>query len=286
MIYILLTILCSASIYVIFRLAKNYSCKLSSLITLNYLVASFLGFGILLQFKISLLAESESWLPFALLLGILFILMFYLIGNSSQKAGITITTLANKLSLVFPVLFSLFYFHEQISPIKYIGIISAVIAVFLTVFKSDIKKTNIIYFLLPALIFVGSGVTDSVVKYVQTVKINQSESTIFSSFVFLVAFIISLLIVVFNKKISLKTDFHSPTIIFGVLLGLVNFGSLFFLINALNKSNLKSSFVFTIVNMAIVILSAIIGRLLFFEKLSKINTVGIFLAIVSIYILL
>ena len=286
MIYILLTILCSASIYVIFRLAKNYSCKLSSLITLNYLVASFLGFGILLQFKISLLAESESWLPFALLLGILFILMFYLIGNSSQKAGITITTLANKLSLVFPVLFSLFYFHEQISPIKYIGIISAVIAVFLTVFKSDIKKTNIIYFLLPALIFVGSGVTDSVVKYVQTVKINQSESTIFSSFVFLVAFIISLLIVVFNKKISLKTDFHSPTIIFGVLLGLVNFGSLFFLINALNKSNLKSSFVFTIVNMAIVILSAIIGRLLFFEKLSKINTVGFFLAIVSIYILL
>lgn len=286
MIYILLTILSSTSIYVIFRLAKNYSCKLSSLITLNYLVASFLGFGILLQFKTSLLAESESWLPFALLLGILFILMFYLIGNSSQKAGITITTLANKLSLVFPVLFSLFYFHEQISPIKYIGIISAVIAVFLTVFKSDIKKTNIIYFLLPALIFVGSGITDSVVKYVQTVKINQSESAIFSSFVFLVAFIISLLIVVFNKKISLKTDFHSPTIIFGVLLGLVNFGSLFFLINALNKSNLKSSFVFAIVNMAIVILSAIIGRLLFFEKLSKINTVGIFLAIVSIYILL
>lgn len=285
MIYILLTILSSTSIYVIFRLAKNYSCKLSGLITLNYLVASFLGFGILFPLSASLLPVSKSWMPFAVLLGFLFIVMFFLIGNSSQKAGITVTTLANKLSLVFPVLFSLAYFHEQLSPIKYIGIISAVIAVFLTVFKTEIKKTNLIYFMLPIFIFVGSGITDSVVKYVQTVKIDQTESAIFSSFVFLVAFIISLIIFVFNKKITLKV-YHSPTIVFGFMLGLVNFGSLYFLINALNKSDLKSSLVFSMVNMSIVILSAIAGRLLFNEKLSKINTVGILLAVVSIYMLL
>jgi drug/metabolite transporter (DMT)-like permease len=285
MIYILLAILSSTSIFVIFKLAQNYSCKLSGLITLNYLVAALLGFGFLMQFSTGLLSGSKSWLPFGILLGILFIVMFYLIGNSSQKAGITVTTLANKLSLVFPVLFSLVYFNEQIPPIKYIGLITATVAVFLTVFKPEIKKTNLPYLLLPVSIFIGSGITDSVVKYVQAVKIEQSETAVFSSVVFFVAFIISLIISIFNKKMS-WAEFHSPTVILGVLLGLVNFGSLYFFIGALNKSNLNSSLVFAVVNMSIVLLSALIGKMLFKEKLSSINYAGIFLAVVSIYFLL
>lgn len=285
MIYLLLTILSSTSIYVIFRLAKNYSCNLTGLISLNYLVATLLGFGFLTEFNSVLLSGSKSWLLFAVLLGILFIVVFYLIGNSSQKAGITVTTLANKLSLIFPVLFSLVYFNEQISPVKYIGLVTAVIAVFLTVFKPDIRKTNLLYFVLPVSIFISSGITDSLVKYIQTLKIDDTESAVFSSFVFLVAFIISLIISMFNKKMNWKI-IHSPTLVFGVLLGLVNFGSLYFLISALNKSNLESSLVFTIINISIVLLSAFTGRVIFNEKLSKINMAGILLAIVSIYFLL
>jgi len=285
MIYLLLTILSSTSIYIIFRLAKNFSCQLSGLISINYLVATFLGFGFFLEFDTSLLSESKSWFPFAFILGSLFIAMFFLIGNSSQKAGITVTTLANKLSMVFPVLFSLVYFNEQITPVKYIAIATAILAVFLTVFKTDIRNTNLMYFLLPLVIFVGSGITDSVVKYVQTVKIDSTESAVFSSLVFLVAFVFSLLASTFKRELSLKV-FNAPTLSLGVLLGLVNFGSLYFLINALNKSNLKSALVFAVVNMSIVILSALTGRFLFNEKLSKINIAGILLAIISIYFLL
>jgi len=285
MIYLLLTILSSTSIYVIFRLAHNYSCKLTSLISLNYLVATGLGFGFLIEFNTVMITGLKSWILFAALLGTLFIAMFYLIGTSSQKAGITVTTLANKLSLIFPVLFSLIYFDEQIETIKYVGIITAVMAVFLTIYKRDIRRTNLLFFLLPVSIFFGSGITDSLVKYVQTVKIEQTESAIFSSFVFLVAFITSLIISLFNKKMNWKI-IHSPTLIFGVLLGLVNFGSLYFLISALNRSNLKSSLVFAVVNISIVLLSAVIGKLLFGERLSKINMAGIFLAVLSIYFLL
>ena len=285
MIYLLLTTVSSTSIYVIFKLAENYSCKLPNLISLNYLVATIIGFGLLSEFNTNLISDSKSWLTFSIILGVLFIAMFYLIGSSSQKAGITVTTLANKLSLIFPVMFSLIYFNEKIPPIKYIGIITALIAVFLTLFKSEIRKTNLIFLLLPISIFLGSGFTDSLVKYVQTIKIDQTESAIFSSFVFLVAFIISLIILLFRMKMNWK-GLHTPTLIFGILLGLVNLGSLYFLINALNKSNLRSSLVFTVVNISIVLLSAITGRLLFNEKLSKINMAGIFLAIVSIYFLL
>jgi drug/metabolite transporter (DMT)-like permease len=285
MIYLLLTVLSSTSIYIIFKLAKNYSCQLPALISANYLVATVLGFLLFQQTNYNFTSALKIWGPFAFLLGLLFIIMFFLIGNSSQKAGITVTTLANKLSLVFPVLFSIIYFREEINFIKYAGIATAFVAVLLTLYKTDFKKNNQAYILLPLVIFFGSGITDSVVKYVQTVKIKSSESAVFSSFVFLFAFIISFAVFVSKGKMHFK-KLNIPTLFFGFLLGLVNFGSLYFILIALNKSNLESSRVFALVNMSIVVASAVSGRFLFKEKLSKINTAGIFLALISIYLLL
>jgi len=95
MIYLIASIFSSTAIYVIFRWAKNYSCKLNSLITINYLVASILGFGFLMKFDIHPFLENNHWLPYGVILGVMYILMFFLIGTSTQKAGITVTTLAN-----------------------------------------------------------------------------------------------------------------------------------------------------------------------------------------------
>jgi drug/metabolite transporter (DMT)-like permease len=210
--------------------------------------------------------------------------MFYLIGSSSQKAGITVTTLANKLSLVFPVLFSLIYFKEQISVIKYIGLITATIAVLLTVYKKDVKKTRLIFIILPVLIFFGSGLVDSMVKYVQAVKISESDVTDYTIVVFLVAFLCGVIITLFRK--NKKDIIYPPTLILGFLLGAANFGSLYFIIRALNNSNLESSLVFALNNMSIVALTALLGTLLFKEKLNIINFAGILLGIISIYFLL
>jgi len=283
MAYLILSILSSSMIYVIFRVAKNYNCKLSSLITYNYLAATALGLLLFRPFKTSSVANAGNWLPFGIVLGILFILMFYLIGNSSQKAGITVTTLANKLSLVFPVLFSLIYFNEQISTIKYIGLGTAFIAVVLTVYKKDVKKTNLLFVVLPLLIFFGSGLVDSIVKYVQAVKISDAEVALYTIVVFFVAFICGLGISIFSKN---KFTFHPATLFLGLLLGLANFGSLFFIIKALNNSNIDSSLVFALNNMSVVALTALLGTLIFNERLNKINFAGIVLAIVSLYFLL
>lgn len=271
-------------IYVVFRIAKNYNCTLSTLITYNYLAATILGIFLFKPFSVNALQNTVSWLPFGILLGVLFIVMFYLIGNSSQKAGITVTTLANKLSLVFPVLFSLLYFNEQISTLKYIGLGTAVIAVLLTLYKKDVKKTNLLFILLPLLIFFGSGLVDSIVKYVQAVKISDEEVTLYTIVVFFVSFICGVFMSVFNTK--LKLGFHTPTLLLGTLLGTANFGSLYFFIKALNNSKLNSSLIFALNNMLVVALTALIGTLIFKEKLNKINFAGIALAIISLYFLL
>lgn len=284
MIQLIACILSSTLIFVIFRLAKNYQSHLSALITYNYLAASLLGLILFQPFSGADISANTSWLPFAILNGVLFIGLFFLIGRSSQKAGITVTTLATKLSVVFPVLFSLIYFNEQINGMKTIALISAFVAIGLTLYKKELRKTNYIFILLPLVIFVGSGVVDSIVKLVQEVKISAGESALYTTFVFIVAFVCGLIIVAFTSKG--KARIHPPTLFLGTLLGVVNFGSLYFMIEALNKSNLKSSMVFAINNMSIVSLSAVFGWLLFHEKLNRINFAGIVLALLSLYFLL
>ncbi len=285
MIFLASSIVSSTAIYVIFRWAKNYSCRLKPLITINYLTATLLGFGFLLQFNFKPFLHFTNWMPYAISLGVLYIIMFFLIGLSSQKAGITVTTLTNKLSLVFPVFFSLFWFNETVTTWKYIGLITAVLAVLLTLYKKNIRKTNLLWFILPLVIFIGSGIIDSLVKLIQASQITDSQIASFSTFVFFVAFICGVF-VSFSKKETTTNLFHAPTLLLGTLLGIANFGSLYFILNALNKSRLESSLVFALNNMLIVALSATIGFFIFKEKMNRINVAGLILAFISLYILL
>lgn len=285
MIFLAASIVSSTAIYVIFRWAKNFSCRLKPLITINYLTATLLGFGFLLRFNFQPFLHFTNWMPYGISLGVLYIIMFFLIGLSSQKAGITITTLANKLSLVFPVFFSLFWFNETVTAWKYTGLITAVLAVLLTLYKKNIKKTNLLWFILPLAIFIGSGFIDTLVKLIQATQITDSQIASFATFVFFVAFICGV-VVSFSKKETTTKLFHAPTLLLGILLGTANFGSLYFILHALNKSRLESSLVFALNNMLIVALSATIGFFIFKEKMNRINVAGLILAFISLYILL
>lgn len=285
MIFLAASIISSTSIYVIFRWAKNFSCRLKPLITINYLTATLLGFGFLLHFNLRPFLQFSSWMPYGISLGVLYIIMFFLIGKSSQKAGITITTLANKLSLVFPVFFSLFWFNEEATVWKILGLTSAILAVLLTLYRKNLKNSSLKWMLLPLFIFVGSGFVDSLIKLTQATQITDSQAASFSTFVFFIAFICGIF-VSFSKKNSTSGNFHLPTIYLGILLGMANFGSLYFILNALNKSRLDSSLVFALNNMLIVALSATIGFFIFRENLNRINVLGLILAFISLYILL
>ena len=284
MVQLIACIFSSSLIFVIFRLAKNYQTRLSPLITYNYLAATILGILFFQPLENITIENSFSWLPFGIINGVLFISLFFLMGRSSQRAGITVTTLAAKLSLVFPVMFSLIYYNESTTILRAIGLFTTFIAIGLTVYKKDMQRTNLSFIILPLLIFLGNGLVDSVVKFVQAEKISQSQSGIYTTGVFFVAFLCGSILSAFSKNTRLKI--HIPTLILGVLLGIVNFGSLYFIIEALNKTAMESSMVFAINNMSIVVFTAVLGRLLFKEKLNKINFAGIILALISIYFLL
>lgn len=285
MFFLAASILSSTAIYVIFRLAKGYAVTLTPLITINYLAAGILGFAFLMQFDITPFLQKRDWLLPGAILGILFIIMFYLIGKSSQKAGITVTTLASKMSLVFPVMFSLYWFDEKITYTKYIGLIVAILAVLLTVYKKDDRKITPGAVTLPIIIFLGGGLIDSLIKFIQAFYLTENGTAAFSTFVFVIAFICGTVAVAYQSK-KRWLQFNYPTLVFGILLGMANFGSLYFLILALAKSSLDSSFVFALNNMLIVTFSALTGMLIFKEQMNRINVAGLILALACLFIIL
>jgi drug/metabolite transporter (DMT)-like permease len=285
MIYLLLSILSSTVIFITFKITERFKTNLVNLITINYLAAAILGFSFYRQsFSFTGLISSE-WLPYAMLIGVSYILMFFLIGYSVRKSGMAVTTIAGKLSMVIPILFSVLYFGEKITTLKIIGLTLAILAVLLTSYRPVNKAKNITLIAIPLVIFIGSGITDSLVKYAQNYHVSNRMSLLFSSVVFLSALISGLLFILLKPKSSSKT-ITLPELIGGTILGIANFGSLYFFILTLNNSKLDSSIVFGLNNMCIVLFSILIGWTLFKEKFSNINFAGVIMAFIAILILM
>lgn len=284
MIYLWLSILSSTGIYVLFKVRNQAKADLHGIILVNYFVAMLLGL-INHNFNtfISVL-QNATWLPIAGLIGFLFVVMFFLIGNSTLKAGMVVTTLATRMSMVFPIFFSMFFFDEQVSLVRLLKIALTLLAVILAIYQKPDKAIKRAAVFIPFILFVGSGSVDTLVKTAQHLFVPDNEIPIFSSVLFATSFVAALLALIVKKPH--KTIFSRSSIQMGIGLGIANWGSLFFIMKALNYSRLDSSLVFGVNNLAIVSLSLILGYFVFSEKLSRVNIAGIILSVLSIILLI
>ena len=285
MIYILLSILSSTGLFVIFKIANKSKLNISLIIITNYLIASVLGYSLSFnQINNSISSISLTTYITAFLIGTLFIGNFILIGISTKKSGIAITTVMSKMSVIIPIIFTLIYFSEDINIYKIIGIITALLAILLTVYTKDRTKSKSRITLVPIILFIGMGVTDIIIKYAQNYNSNNNiSSETFTTLLFVVSFIVGvfwLLSLSKEKRVFTKKD-----ILFGVILGLINFGSIYFFISALSTDIFTSSVVFGINHTSIVVASVLLGSLIFKEALSKINILGIIFSVISIILL-
>ncbi len=282
MVYLLLSILSSTIIAIIFKVQDRLGIKLFPVIVVNYIVATTLGLLVLQEkWQVRTLFE-HSWLITALAVGVLLILGFFVIGLSIQKAGISVTIVASKMSVVIPILFSIIAFDEQITTLKVIGLVLAVIGIVLTVYPDTRSRVGQGQLLLPLLIFFILGMIDSLVKLGQT-QVDEQLIPLFTAVSFGISGIIGLIIGAVKYKPS---DFWRwREVLTGVALGLFNWGSMYFIMQALNRSGLDSSVVFGINNIGVISLSVILAFILFRERLSKVNWLGVLVAIAAAWIL-
>lgn len=264
-----------------FKLFERFKINTLQAIVVNYFTAS--AFGVLsYEAKINTLEIINSkWFYGAILLGFLFISVFNLMALTAQRNGLSVASVAGKMSVIIPVVFGLYAYNESLGFQKLFGIVLALIAVYLTAIKA---KTSISWrqgLLLPFLLFLGSGVIDASLKYFETAYVPKNGVPVFSATIFGCAAIIGLLILIY-KSINQNFKFEIKNAIGGIILGVINYYSIIYLLKALQYQGLESSTLFTVNNVAIVMVSTLLGLFLFRESISKKNWLGISLAIVSI----
>lgn len=280
MTYLILSIVASSLIFVIFKLFAKFKIHTLQAIVVNYIIAFLTGI-LTYQGETTVIEATQSgWFIGALALGFVFISVFNLMGITTQKSGLSVVSVATKMSVIMPITFGIFYYQESAPFLKIIGILLALIAVYL----ASVKKETAIggkSLLFPFLILLGSGIIDISLKYIEELYVNKTDTGIFSATIFASAGILGVLIVgyqVFQGRITLKLK----NVIAGIVLGIPNYFSIYFLVEALRTEGLDSSSIFTLNNVSIVLLSTLLGILLFKEKLYLKNWLGIILAIISI----
>ena len=281
MVDLALSVLFSSLIFVVFKLFSKYKIETLYAIISNYFVACTVGL-FFYKGEVSIVEIPEKpwfWGTFAL--GFLFIIVFNLMAATSQRLGVSVASVATKMSLVIPVLVGVFLYKEELGGFKILGILLALAAVYFASIKEKSKAIQNASLLLPFMTFMGSGVIDASLGYFQKEYITNLELPIFSATVFACAALVGLIFILFksNKK-AFKVNFRN--ILGGICLGIPNYFSIFFLLRALQNESLNSASVFTINNVAIVMFSTLLGILLFKEKISVKNWGGIALAVISI----
>ncbi|WP_456440287.1 EamA family transporter [Psychroserpens sp.] len=281
MIYLLLSITASTLLFIIFKLLDRFKINILQAIVVNYFVACLFGIWSYDEpLNVSEILESK-WVFGAIGLAVLFIAVFNVMALTAQRNGISVVSVASKMSVIIPVIFGVYAYNESVGAQKIIGIILALIAVYLTSVRPKTTSNFNKGLLLPILLFFGSGIIDTSIKYIETTYISENGIPIFSATIFAFAFIIGSIILIY-RSFKKPDKFPIRTIVAGSILGIVNYFSIYYLLKALNNESLESSTLFTINNVAIVMVSTLLGLMIFRESISKTNWLGIGLAIVSI----
>ena len=283
MIYLLFSILISTGLFVIFKYFGIYKIDVLKAIFINYIVAFILGFTFAERDFSVVEIPSQPWFYGALFLGALFVSIFFVMAMTAQKNGVSVASVAGKMSVVIPVFFGVFLYDESVTVLKILGIVIALVAVYLASVKDDKAASKNAGLLFPVLLFLGSGTIDTTLKYVETNYVDKADVSLFSGSLFAIAAFFAGTILLI-KAVKNKSKFGIKNVIAGLVLGVPNYFSIVFLIKALQTEGFESSTLFTINNVGIVIVSTLVGILIFKEQFSFKNKLGVALAIVGIVI--
>ena len=273
MIYLLLSIVASTLIFVLFNLFHIYKITTVKAIVINYITAFTFGF---LVFQVYQNHFSYTELGLAIGLGILFFTLFNVMGLTTQKFGVTIASISTKMSLIFPVLIGSFIYNDSLNLFQWIAVALAIISIWMVNYQKGTKQSTSQRY-LPVILFIGSGVLDSLVDLASRFVI-ESNNESFSTLIFGSAATVGLSFL--GLKRNLK--FEKKELIGGFTLGIINFFSIYLILEALDHAFITRSLIFPINNVSIIAFSALLGYWIFKEQKTKLNWGGVFVALCSI----
>jgi len=287
MLFLILSILTSSLIQVIFKYFSKHEVDNIQAIPVNYLTCLLIG----LLFNSAPITNSElfsfqnAWFIHSFSLGLMFIVIFLAMAKCAQEISISVGAVAAKMGVLFPVVFGWFFLKEEITPILFTGISLSLVSILLVGRlhpDHPLKGTRLA--LLPVVIFLGSGFIDTNLKILENNYFEQVDAHHIVSAIFLGAFISGMVLIAYNY-IRKRHRIKKKNLIAGVLLGIPNYFSIYFLMRALHHKGALTVYVMPFNNVGIVLLSVVLSVIIFREQLNNKTKWGIFVAMLSIVLI-
>lgn len=281
MLYLLLAIASSTSIIVLFKIFSRLKINTFYAIIVNYVVAA--AFGFLSESGNYSLLEipSKPWFLLAIVSGLLFIVGFNLFALSAHHAGVALTGMASRMSLIVAVSAGLLVFGDKPGIMRIAGIVLGIVAFYFTFHRDRMVEVDRKLIFLPVALLLVHGFSDLLMKIGQQFYIG-GDFTLFLATVFLAALGFGILFLFLRKPKQVR--FTYKELFGGIAIGLANWYSGYFLLLGLDIFDV--SFVIPMINIGIVTAASLIGYLVFREKLRPFNWIGVALAVIAIMLML
>lgn len=278
--FLIFSILCSVSVGILFKIARRYAVSFQQMINYNYVVAIILCY-LAYQPDIHMVTSSAPW-PLYSVLALLLPTVFLVLAASVRHIGIVKTDIAQRFSLIISILAAFLVFKETISPVKWIGLAIGFTAIFLVLYRNETtsgEKNNGWY---PIIVLFGFGIIDVCFKLIAASTEIPYTTSLFV--VFCGALVVSTAITLYALLVK-KEKTNGKSLLFGLALGILNFGNILFYLKAHKALHDNPSTVFASMNFGVILLGTLAGTLLFKEKISRLNAIGIFLAFLAIIVI-
>ena len=286
MIYLILAIVFSTGVFVAMRLFERLKLDNHQALMWNYVFASSTGFLVCKSFDTVPQLVAEPWFGLSILTGFWFIFTYLLRTASTQRSGVTVTSLSSKLSVVLPTLAGIVLFNEKLNFVATMGIVLALVALVLVVGGKDKKTVSTkgngwIITLLPVFIFFGTGTGDILMKITEQ-QHTGGDMGFMIAFIYFVALVFGIIIVVWDIARG-KSKWQWKSALGGIMLGVINYFSTYCVYNSMRYFD--NVMLFPIYNIGVVSLTALVGWLFFKEKLTWKNYLGLGIAIIAVILI-
>lgn len=286
--FVLISVICSVVVSVILKFGRVRGFDTTQMIIWNYPVAILLTVYFFPPVWAGLFTVESPWLIYGVM-SFLLPGLFLLLSKSLKYAGLVVTEVAQRISLIISLLAAFLIFNESISGMSLWGICLGFLSILCCINWQNrgggsVRGTgwqsgqNV----FPALVFLGYGLVDILFKKISQLTVVPYTTSML--IVFIGAGVVSFSYYFFQLK-SKRMVFSSAFMGWGLLLGVFNFMNILFYMKAHRALPEQPSLIFTGMNIGVIALGVLIGKLVFKEKITVLKLCGVVLAVVAVLIL-
>jgi len=127
----LLLVLCNVALAIIFKYFETYKVDNLNAIVVNYFTCVVSSSMFLGEQSVPSDFYLRPWFGSAVMMSLLFIIGFNLMALSYQRAGLTLTGIMHKMSLLISAAFPIIFYDEILTHYKMVGFVAAIVTVIL-----------------------------------------------------------------------------------------------------------------------------------------------------------